>query len=229
MKKLILILGATALLLVTARATSTVFNTFGPGDTYDQASGFEVDNYNNSGVVTVVALQAAQFIAGASGDLASVDLGLTYSPLFVATAMPVNVYLAGSAGSPFDASNEIFLGSATPKDIFGSTNNSVVDFSVSGTVPVTIGTTYWLVLKPVGPNENVWNAASPLVPGVQEEHDFVFSSGSSFQSTTFYPYLPAFRLTASSGSSVPDSGNTLFLLFGATAALLIFRPRLVRG
>ena len=223
MKKTILIFGATALLLVTARATSIVFDTFGAGNTYNDSLGFDVgsavffpDNYSDIE-------EAAQFTAGASGDLASVDLGLTYFTGFTAT--PVNVYLAGNGSSPFDPSNEIFLGSGTPTAAYQSTNNSVVGFSVSGTVPVTIGTTYWLVLKPASATGlDVWNAAADPGPvlGVEDVQGHV--NGPLF--TASYPFLPAFRLTASGVSSVPDSGNTLLLFCGAVATLLVLRPKL---
>ena len=37
------------------------------------------------------------------------------------------------------------LGAGTPTALFGTTNNSIVSFAIGGTVPVTIGTTCWLV------------------------------------------------------------------------------------
>jgi hypothetical protein len=135
--------------------------------------------------------EAAQFTAAASGNLTSVALGLTYYPGF--TALPVNVYLYGDAGGSPDNANQIFLGSATPTDVYATTNNSVVSFAVPGIVPVTMGSTYWLVLKPTAGNEaDYWNSASPTVSGMEDQ--------SSNDSTWYFAYafLPAFRLTAAS-------------------------------
>lgn len=216
MKKFILIFGAIALLLVTARANSIVFDTFGPGDTYSQLAGYDVGAFFLTSVET-----AAQFTAGTSGNLATVDLGLTYGR---SPGEFVNVYLYGDASGSPDNANQIFLGSGTPTALFGTTTNSVVSFAVAGTVPVTMGSTYWLVLKPdpANPVLEEWNASSPAVLGV--------IAGSTDDSTWggAFSVLPAFRLTASSVSSVPDSGSTLLLMLGALVPLLFFQRTLIR-
>lgn len=74
-KKIFPVLTA-ALFAFTAHA-NTVFDTFGPGDT-SGGGGLSVGNFVE---------QAAQFTAGTSGDLATVDLGLTYFDGFA--ALPV--------------------------------------------------------------------------------------------------------------------------------------------
>jgi hypothetical protein len=220
MKKIILIFGATALLLVTARATSIVFDTFGSGDTYATTRGYDVGDLGGlAGPFTYE--EAAQFTAGASGNLATVYLGLTYLTGFA--ALPVNVYLYSDAsGSPNNA-NQTLLGSATPTAVFGTTNNSVVTFSVAGTVPVTMGSTYWLILKPAAPNEfDIWNESFPQISGMTDQ---------SIDDSTWAnisPFLPAFRLTASSVSSVPDSGSTLLLMLGAFVPLLFSQRKFTR-
>jgi len=63
-------------------------------------------------------------------------------------------------------------------------------------VPVTLGTTYWLVLKPAVTNEsNSWNFAFPWVPGslAGSYDDSTWSGGPT-------PQLPAFRLTATNAT-----------------------------
>ena len=219
MKKTTAIFVTTALLLVTARGTSVVFDTFGPGDTYnrgDTGDGFIVGDIG--GPITYG--QGAQFTAGTTGDLETVYLGLTYFAGF--SPLAVNVYLYGDVGNLPDTTNQIFLGTGSPTDVYATTNNSVVSFAVAGTVPVTMGTTYWLVLKPGAANEgDVWNAAFPIVPGIQAES---INDSNWF---AHYPYLPAFRLTASNVSSVPDSGNTLLLTLGALVPLLLFQRKFV--
>jgi hypothetical protein len=166
-----------------------VFDTFGPGNTYSQLGGFDVGN-----VFPYANLEAAaQFTAGASGNLTTVDLGLTYDQPDGFVATPVDVYLAGSSGSPFDPANETFLGSTTPIGIYGFTNNSVVSFAVAGTVPVTMGSIYRLVVKPSTTNGlDVWNTSLGQVPGVTNEAYTLNGVPAIDQ----YAFLPAFRLTA---------------------------------
>jgi hypothetical protein len=162
-----------------------VFDTFGPGDTYSQFDAYDVGTFYQTPLE-----DAAQFTAGASGNLATVYLGLTYGRT---PPLPVNVYLYGDAGGSPDNANQIFLGSVTPIAFYGTTNNSVVSFSVAGTVPVTVGSTYWLVLKPTPSNEyNTWNASFPAVPGMTD-----YSIVDSGIWASYGPILPAFRLTAS--------------------------------
>ena len=220
MKKIILIFATTALLLVTVRATSIVFDTFGPGDTYSSTRGYDVGDLGGAaGPFTFE--EAAQFTAGTSGNLATVSLGLTYLSGFV--ALPVNVYLYSDTSAAPNNAAQTFLGSATPTAAYSTTNSSVITFSVAGTVPVTIGTTYWLILKPSSSNEfDIWNESSPQVLGKtdQSTDDSTWSQIS--------PFLPAFRLTASPAVGVPDSGNTILLMLVAMVPLLFFQQKLIR-
>jgi hypothetical protein len=206
MKKILLILSITGLAL-TARGNSIVFNTLGPGDTYDQSNGFDVIAPFPGFTEDV----AAQFVALASGNLATVDLGLTRG--LNSPPGPVNVYLYGDASGSPNNSDQTFLGSGTATAVFGTTNNSLVSFAVAGTIPVTMGTTYWLVLKPVLGTFDIWNASEPPVLG-----NFAFSVNDS-------PWIvgtgsPAFRITAIAATGVPDSGATFLLLLSSAALLL---------
>ena len=142
MKELLIIL-TSVVLVAAARADTTVFDTFGPGDTYNAGLAYQIGGGANNEEI------AAQFTAGASGNLANVALGLTYrldtDPAFRA----VNVFLYGDASGSPDNANQTLLGSTTPIALFdGVTNNSVVSFSVAGTVPVAMGSLYYVVLKP---------------------------------------------------------------------------------
>ena len=141
---------------------------------------------------------AAQFTAGASGNLANVALGLTYrlgtDPAFRA----VNVFLYGDASGSPDNANQTLLGSSTPIALFdGVTNNSVVSFSVAGTVPVTMGSLYYLVLKPTSlGTTDAWMLSSPIVTGAAfaSFNDSTWAEGNSH-------ILPAFRSYGGLGSS----------------------------
>jgi hypothetical protein len=215
MKKIVLIFSS-ALLALSVRGTTIVFDDLGtPPLVYDPNNAYLVDTFPLE--------NAAQFVAGASGNLATVDLGLTYRD----SGMPgaVNVYLYGDASGSPDNTNQIFLGSGTPTTQFGSfPATSLVSFAVAGTIPVTMGTTYWLVLKSANNAAvDTWNFSFPPVLG---RDDFSTDDSTWMPSTVVTPFtgtvLPAFRITAQ-GAGVPDSGSTIMLMLGSTAGLLVLR------
>ena len=211
MKKTIFTLSLMFLAFI-SRGDTIVFNTFGPGDTYNQGAGYAVA-HTPPGLTE----SAAQFTAGVSGNLTTVDLGLTYAPAF--TPEPVNVFLYGNVSGAPDNANQTLLGTATPTSAFLTTNNSVISFNVAGTVSVTMGATYWLVLKPAVSGEfDVWNSSLPPVIG---------TLGASYNDSTWNDsaaVLPAFRLSAlSATSAVPDSGGTILLLLGSVLTLFVLQ------
>jgi len=179
------------LLALAARADTTVFDTFGPGDTY---AAFP--NYTVNGAPAFRSEIAAQFTAGANGDLSVLDLGMTYAG---AVPLTVNAYLYGDSANSPDNASQIFLGSGTPT-AFGGSTNSVVSIAVSGTIPVTLGSSYWLVLKPSDASGNIaqWNYSSPVVTGA------VDGSGNDSTWAPVGATLPAFRLTAIPDAAVPE-------------------------
>jgi hypothetical protein len=215
MKKILLIFGGT-LLMLTAHGSTIVFSTFGPGDTYNPSLSYFVGNGANNYE------PAAQFTAGASRNLANVDLGLTYFNGSNPADRQINVFLYGDASGSPDNANQTLLGSVTPVAQFdGVTNNSVVSLSVAGTVPVTAGSTYWLVLKPTSfGTDDAWNLSSPAITGLTSvsHDDSTWLSGLNT--------LPAFRITVA--SSVPDSGPTIVLMILSLVGTLLVGRRLLR-
>jgi hypothetical protein len=197
-------------LALTARGSTIVFSTFGPGgDTYNPMLAYQIGNGGNNNE------SAAQFTAGASGNLTNVDLGLTYFNGSNPANRQINVFLYGDADGSPDNANQTLLGSVTPTALFDNiTNNSMVSFSVAGTVPVTAGSIYWLALKPTSfGTDDAWNLSSPAITGLTavSHNDSTWLSG---QTT-----LPAFRLTVS--SAVPDSGNTIVLMIWSGVGTLL--------
>ena len=157
----------------------------------------------------------------ASGALSEVDLGLTARDN-LSFAGPVNVFLFGDANGSPDTANQTLLGSGTPTTVFGTTNSSLVKVSVAGNVPVTMGSTYWLVLESsqVNPNpmRDFWNFSSPAVTGSvagssNQLPDWIVRTGLT---------LPAFKIT-SGAVSTPDSGWTLLLMLISILVLLVLQ------
>jgi hypothetical protein len=210
MKKIALILGLVASAL-TVHANTIAFDTFGPANTYNSSTGFAT-GFN----VT----EAVQFTSLGSGNLLTVDLGLTAN-----APGPANVFLYGDASGAINTASSTFLGSVTPTALFGSTNSTVVSLSVGGSVPLTLGTTYWLALFPTNSSMQViWNQSITTVGN----RDFSNDGGSTWQTTPTGNLTAAFRLTVSdiTSSSVPDSGSTIALMLAAVTPLIAFRSKL---
>jgi hypothetical protein len=198
--------------LVATVYADIVFNTLGAGNTYDQNNANLVTGPSSS--VGNTFESAARFIAAAGGTLAQIDLGLTIRN---GAGGSVNVYLYGDdSGSP-DNLSQILLGSATPTQPFGTTNNSIVSLIPASSVPVNSGTTYWLVLKPGSSiTDDDWNR-SLGTSGVQ---DVSTDDMTWVQANTT---LAAFRITA-----VPEPSTTalpiLTLVFLVIYRVFRFRP-----
>jgi hypothetical protein len=197
-------IGIAALLIafcpVQTRANTIVFDTLGQNNTYGSI-GLQV---GFGGVES-----AGQFTAMASGILATVDLALNFTT--GTTPGSVNVFLYGDAGGSPNNANQTFLGSG-----IATTAPNLVSFTVAGSVPVIMGSVYWLVLKPADLFEHtVWNDSLLAVTGsvAQSTDDITWTT---FNDET----LPAFRITA---QGVPDSGGTLLIMLGSVAALLVLQ------
>jgi hypothetical protein len=207
MKRVLLTLSITILAL-TARGDSIVFSSFTPpdtGTTYNSGFAWVTKGQSTTGGLLET---AAQFTAMSSGDLATVELGLTY-----VTQGPVNAFLyADASGSP--GTNLGLLGTGTPTDAFQSTDHNIVSFAVGGLVPVTMGTNYWLILKPDTTSTNdTWNLSLPAVTGKVDQ---------SIDDSTWVvasDMMPAFRVTA---IAVPEP-SMLSLIGVGLVSLLMFR------
>ncbi len=186
-------------------AGTTVFDTLGPTNIYSQNSGYTVSGPSSS--IGTTFESAAEFVAQAGGALSGVDLGLT-----IRDGGPVNVYLAGDASGSPDNLSQILLGTVTPTQTFGTTNNTITTLFLLNDPSVTAGTTYWLVLKPgTDVTRDVWNQ-SLGISGVQD----VSSDDSSWlQANTT---LAAFRITA-----VPEVSPILAMALIAITTLFYGR------
>lgn len=209
--KLKILLVLTISVLATSARAGTIFDTFGPGNTYDPNSGYGVGFPNASGAP---AETAAQFVATANGPLSRVTVGVTF---IEPSPGAFNIFLYGDTGGLPDNANQTFLGSATPMSVFMTTNNAIETFAVGGNVPIIAGSTYWIVLKPVDPNElDVWNFSLPITTGnvARSRNDSDWGLLNNVE--------PAVRVV------VPDSGSTILLLTLSFVVVLASRQALKR-
>jgi hypothetical protein len=197
-------LTSTALILFLAATANgdVIFNSFGPGHTYDQTNAFTISGPASSTGQTFES--AARFTALTSGPISQVDLGLT-----LRDGGAVNVFLYGDASGSPDNLSQILLGSVTPTVAFGTTNNAIVSLVPTGTVMVTQSVPYWLVLKPANDTvRETWNRSLGVV-GIQ---DVSLDDMNWIQANTT---IAAFEIT-----SVPESSTAtiaflaLFFLVG---------------
>jgi hypothetical protein len=132
--------------------TEIVFTTLAPDCTYEQHGGY-------FGIQNAWAGTAAKFTAMKSGNLATVYLGLTKSGFQnPEESGPVSVFLYRDAAGSLNIATQTYLGTVAPTKQYDTTNNSVVRLPVAGTVPVSQGLDYWLVLKAAAPGMHaVWN------------------------------------------------------------------------
>lgn len=200
-----------------ANADTIVYDTFGPGNTYDGDGGYSIGNGSNGPNSNV----AAGFTSNTTGFLSTVVFGVT----FIGLPEPMNVvFYTDNAGSP-NTANQTLLGQVTPTTAFGpAQNNSVVTLVVAGNVALTIGTAYWIGLLPVNPTENeVWNSSLPATIGP------VALGANGSYSDIGITGQPAFRVTARTGNGVPETGSTLVLLLGAVGMLAALRSAALRS
>ena len=197
---------------VQIRANNIVFDTFGPGDTYDQLNGRAVGfQVSNGGPFFEI---AAQFTALTSGVLQTVNLGLTFVSL--TTPGSTNVFLYGDAAGLPDNADQALLGTVTPTSF-----PNLVSLAVAGGPSVVQGSLYWLVVKPSNPlsQHTIWNLSSPPVTGSN-----AFTTNDSTWQLTTNPttgrVLPAFSIIAQPAPT-PDSGSTLLLVLVSIPALLV--------
>ena len=113
-----------------AGAQLVVFNNFGPGDTYNVASGY---------VVQTPAIEGFQFVPSASGNLDKIELALSLSagPNFA------QVYLVGDSSGLPDPNNLVEIWTTNSMPQFGLNNPPLVFPSVWHPM-LSNGTPYWI-------------------------------------------------------------------------------------
>jgi hypothetical protein len=189
-------------------ADMVVFDTLGPGNTYNQTSGLQI--IGSSAGLREAAAEFAT-ISDVNGPW-RLDLGLTKIPN--TSGGPVDVFLYGNAAGVPDNTDQTFLGTVTPTQFFGTTNNSLASLTVMG-VPLIQGLNQWIVLKPgAAGTHDIWNdsATSTFCCPAASADDVNWAA---FPPGTF---TQAFRITALT-LTVPDSGGTLLIMLGSVAAL----------
>jgi hypothetical protein len=152
-----------------ANASTIFYSTFGPGDTYDENSGWAIGD-------TGVWVQGLQFILAESGSIQSIEI----AAFRLAGGQAVNVSLTNDAGDQPGSVIETL-----PICCFGDAASIQLANSVLHPM-LTGGTKYWLVVSPIAGGDHFgWNRnlTLPLAPNAQQSMGGPWTLGASWQGT----------------------------------------------
>ena len=182
---------------------STIYSTFGPGQTYD-SSNYLITGSGSTGYYGI----AAPFQPSATGNFLNIDLALGYLGSGTDSA---NIILASdNAGLPGTAIETIAIsGVSGAGSVF--TYNSVLNPLLSS------GTKYWIELMPTSPANTgiLWHLNSIGAVGVAEAQSY---GGNWFYQSTGGFNPPAFDINSTASSATPEP-STLFSMLGGTLVL----------
>ena len=157
-----------ALSAAAAAHADVAFNNLSPGDLYDANNGFLV-----GGPTAIV--PAFQFVSGASGSINRVVLPMQY---FSGVSSEFNIEVFSDAGG-VPGNNLGVLGRVHGVQ-FGTSPPPPVQLMPTGTVALTSGTTYWLVVRSIGDSFGSWHVNDHGEQGLRASQ----SSGSQIWATS---------------------------------------------
>jgi hypothetical protein len=201
------VLGLVALALLAggagrARASVILYNTFGPGDSFNTAGGLSVSGSGSSYAATANGFTPAQ--------TATLDQVRVAAKLFDGTG-GIDVLLASDDGTGKPDGTIEPLGTFTP------TGTASIFALNSTTHPLlTAGTPYWVILQPDPADSNleaVWNDSSPFVFGPKGQRHSpagAWSTGTSNLQSAF----EVLGTPAATAAAVPEPSTFALLALG---------------
>lgn len=217
MRKLLLIAAMAGLgLAAEPAAATTIYSTFGPGNTFNCCSGTVVTGVLTSGDVF---MEAGGFTSPFDADLEQIDIALTWNG-GPNTAL-VSLYTDGG-GLPGTAIAS-WIASGFPDWNSNPTTGAATISGITG-VHLTAGTTYYLVAGPVDPSDDTWlawNYNDQGVVGLQAN----FQNGHWYPAYDWTQYAFDVLGTATPAPpSVPEPAS-IALMIGGIAGVVRLRRR----
>jgi hypothetical protein len=172
-----------------ASHAATIYNNFGAGDTFQLGTGWTTGtNYNPVGM---------QFVAGATGAVGSVDVGISCLSGGCPSTATFGLF-SNTGTNQIGSLIESF--SVTVSNAFGQGNTTTG--MLSGSSVLNSGAAYWLVVTATEANRNLpWNWNSTGATGL------VFQTATGYRNLT----IGTFRINS---ASVPEPGSLALLGLG---------------
>ena len=200
-----------ALSAAAAAHADVAFNNLSPGDLYDANTGFLV-----GGPTAIV--PAFQFVSGASGSINRVVLPMQY---FSGVSSEFNVEVFSDSGG-VPGNNLGVLGRVHGVQ-FGAPPPPPVQLVPTGTVALSSGTPYWLVLRSIGDSFGSWHVNDHGEQGLRASQ----SSGSQTWMTSTNTRV-AFRIEVASACYANCDGSTTAPVLNI-ADFVCFQQRFAAG
>jgi hypothetical protein len=206
MKHVILVLASLALLLGGVRQAKAdhLYNTFGPGDSFNKSSAVVIAGQSR---LTTYTARAMEFSPSETATLDLVRFAMT-----AGAAGPFEaVLVADNGGQPGTALED--LGSV-------SVTSSTAIYSLSSSLHplLTAGTEYWLILQPTNPNSLTlayWNLSSPPVPAPRA----VTNDPAHGSWSVVLGQAAAFDIQGTAATATPEPASLTLLGVGAVCLL----------
>jgi len=210
----LLVLMATVCLASLPAAAGTIFDDFGPGNSYNCCTGWTVSGPTSPPGQFI---SANEFTAGSSGMVNEIDLAIGLVVGDGAGTVALYTVNGGVPGTLLGSWNYV------AHQPFGNCC-AIETINISGGPTLSAGTSYFMVVSADSPTWNAWNWNST---GAVGEDLFSNDNGQSWHDNGIQS-IGAFRILSGGGGNVPEPASLFLLGSGLLGAVGTLRRKLGR-